>query len=157
MGPVPAQWDCQGRSMIVAESHLSALRVLVAVEEVWDMDRPRFEHRPAAHPPAVERMSVTEVSSTEWPGGRTVHYDVAVAKHDHRVQCPAETSSTPHNRVQHCLGVRRRARDDAQYLGGRRLLVQCLGEFARTRFEFLLQLRLGFANGINVSSRLRSI
>jgi hypothetical protein len=53
--------------------------------------------------------------------------------------------------------IGRRARDDAQYLGGRRLLVQCLGEFARTRFEFLLQLRSGFANAVNVSSRLRCL
>src|SRR5262249_10496148 len=157
MGPVPAQWDCQGRSMIVAESHLSALRVLVAVEEVWDMDRPRFEHRPSAHPAAVERMSVTEVSSTEWPGVRMVHYDVAVAKHDHRVQCLAETSSPPDNCVEHCLDVRRRARDDAQYLGGRRLLVQCLSESARACLDVLPHPPSGSANAVNVSSRLRCL
>src|SRR5262249_49404568 len=37
------------------------------------------------------------------------------------------------------------------------LLVQCLIESAGTRFEFLLQLCLGFASTVNVSSRLRSL
>src|SRR5262249_44838582 len=67
-----------------------------------------------------------------------------------------ETSSTPDDRVEHCLDVGRRTRDDAQYLGGRGLLVQCLLERAVTRFEFLLQLCSGFASAVNVSSRLRS-
>ena len=109
--------------MTIAESHLFALRIFVAVEEVWHMDRPRFEHRPAGHPAAVERLSLTEGKSTEWPGVRTGHYDIAVAKHDPGVQRLAETSSTRDDRVEHCLDVGRRARDDAQYLGSRCLLV----------------------------------
>src|SRR5215472_3018 len=109
--------------MTIAESHLFALRILVAVEEVWHMDRPRFEHRPAGHPVAVERLSMTEGESTEWPGVRTGHYDIAVAKHDPGVQRLAQTSSTRDDRVEHCLDVGRRARDDAQYLGCRCLLV----------------------------------
>ena len=70
---------------------------------------------------------------------RTVHYDIAVAKHYHRVQRLAETSSTRDDRVEHGLDVGRRARDDAQYLGSRCLLVKCLGELARAHFELLFQ------------------
>src|SRR5262245_31312081 len=122
-GRVVEQWHDQGRSMTIAESHLFALRILVAVEEVWHMDRPRFEHRPAGHPVAVERLSMTKGKSTEWPGVRTGHYDIAVAKHDPGVQRLAETGSTRDDRVEHCLDVGRRTRDDAQYLGSRCLLV----------------------------------
>src|SRR5262249_59686370 len=91
--------------MTIAESHLFALRVLVAVEEVWHMDRPRFEHRPAGHPAAVERVSLTEGKNTEWPGVRTGYYDIAVAKHDPGVQRLAETSRTPDDRVDDCFDV----------------------------------------------------
>jgi hypothetical protein len=113
------------------------------------MDRPRFEHRPAGHPASVERLSLTE-GSIEWPGVRTGHYDLAVAKHDHRVQCLAETSSTRDDRVEHCLDVGRRVRDDAQYFGGRRLLLQRLG-------EFLFQIGTGFAVVASARSRLRCL
>jgi hypothetical protein len=71
---------------------------------------------------------------------RTVHYDIAVAKHDRRVQRLAETSSTRDDRVEHCLDVGRRAADDLQHLRGCALLLQGLGELAGARFELLFQL-----------------
>src|SRR5215472_14426798 len=52
-------------AMSLLKSEGEPFRVLVAVEEVWHMNRPRFEHRPAGHPAAVERLSLTEGKSTE--------------------------------------------------------------------------------------------
>src|SRR5262245_23332762 len=73
-----------------------------------------------------------------------------------------------HRVCQHGLEYRfelaRRARDDLENLRGRGLLLQRLGkvlarlgELAPVFFEFLFQFGVGNANGINVSSRLRSI
>src|SRR5262249_24027126 len=53
------------------------------------------------------------------------------------------------HRVEYRLQFARRAADHTQHLGGCRLLLQRLG-------EFLLQLGVPAANGINVRSRLRS-
>ena len=59
--------------------------------------------------------------------------------------------------IEHRLQIESRAADDLEHVGGRGLLRQRFVQLARTRFEFLLQLRSGFANAVNVSSRLRFV
>src|SRR5262245_60393487 len=54
------------------------------------------------------------------------------------------------NRSEDPVQLARRARNDLQHLGGRRLLLQRLG-------ELLFQVGVGCANAVNVSSRLRCL
>src|SRR5262249_50431037 len=59
--------------------------------------------------------------------------------------------------LEYGLPVAGHARDDAQHLRGGRQLLSRLGQLARARFEFFVQLCSGFADAVNVSSRLRCL
>src|SRR5262249_44066795 len=78
------------------------------------------------------------------PGGVTLD---SVQKSEFSV---AEACRVRQHGLEHRLKLARRTADDLQHLGGCRLLLQRLG-------EFLLQLGVGAANGINAGSRLRCL
>src|SRR5262249_31415913 len=83
----------------------------------------------------------------------------------------AQTRRVLDHCLEHWSQLPRRARDDAQRLGGRRLLLQRLGEvlmrlgklrprfceFPSARLKFLFELRSGFADAANACSRLRCL
>jgi len=63
--------------------------------------------------------------------GADTRYDakrIAVGDQDEEVGCMAERSPASHDRIEYRLNVGRRAADDTQDLGGRRLLFQRLGQ-----------------------------
>src|SRR6516225_8523296 len=75
---------------------------------------------------------------------------VALAQEERSKLSLAEARRVRQDGLEDRLQFSSRAADDLQDLGGRRLLLQRLG-------EFLLQLGVGAANGINVGSRLRCL
>jgi hypothetical protein len=105
------------------------------------MDRPRFEHRPAGHPLAVERLSFTE-RNADRSGVRTRHDYVAVAEHDSRIQRLAQASRARNHRVQHRLNVGWRAAYHAQDVGRGGLLFQRFRQIIRALAQFVEQPRI---------------
>src|SRR5262249_11448653 len=110
------------QSVFRINSHLPALRKLVAFEEVGDMNSPCFEHRTAGDPVAGEWLSLPE-GSAERTGVRTRDHHIPVAEKDCCVRRLTETRSSPDNRVQDRLDVGRRATDRSKDSGRARLLL----------------------------------
>ncbi len=134
------QGDAEYRAMAQAPRGLAALRELVLanlyvghvngppVEDGSAVDRPP-DHRDGrrGRDGAVMGDEVREVPVSAEHGG---------------VQRVAQASGTLRDRVEHRLDVGRRARDDAQDLGGRRLLLQGLGEVGVPGLELAEQPRV---------------
>ena len=102
--------------------------------------------------PRPAGMGVRSQSSSELARrvvrGRSPQESVLVAK-DHAVFGAAQPCGGRYKSVEHRLEIECRAADDLQHLGGRGLLVQCLGQLART-----LLLRIEQAHVLDCDHRL---
>ena len=67
------------------------------------------------------------------------NHDVPLAESQHHVIDPANPCRALDDGIEHRLHVRRRAADDAEHLGRRRLMLQCLAQFRVAFLEFFEQ------------------
>ena len=67
------------------------------------------------------------------------NHNVPLAESQQHVIDPTDLCGALNYSVEHRLHVRRRAADDAEHLGGRRLMLQSLAQFGVTLLEFLEQ------------------
>jgi hypothetical protein len=72
-----------------ATRYLSTLWVLIAVEQVRDMDCPRFEHGVTANPIDVEYLASTNGRYFERSEVGVNYRNVAIAEINRRIQCLA--------------------------------------------------------------------
>ena len=83
-----------------------------------------------AHPVKLWLIN-TDLDAANWYGTKMSprNHNVPLAESQHHIINPTNPGSALDDRVEHRLHVRRRAADDAEHLGRRRLMLQRLAQF----------------------------
>ena len=105
-----------------------------------DVDRLPVNDRSGGRSPTADRIHLAQgPRDRKWATVCCQPVNLAVDTVDFRVFCLAEPRSTFRDSIQHRVKIRRRARDDAQDLARRRLLLERLRQIAVARLQLLEQ------------------
>ena len=109
---------------------------IVLLADIGNVERAMLAH------PAKLWLINTDLDAARYGYGTKMsprNHHVPLAESQHHVINPTNPGGALDDGVEHRLHVRRRAADDAEHLGGRRLMLQRLAQFCVALLEFLEQ------------------
>ncbi len=138
--------DAKDRA-VPSELLVFARAVFGVGEHIDNMDGLALQRHARCHGVAssLEGMRFCELFKFGWVSEvRRPAIEIAVALEDGRLVGLAEAGSRLDERIEHRLQVERRAADDFQHIGSRRLLLQRIAQLCGALFNLVLQIRIGF-------------